>query len=127
MSDKLHTVTVTTRLDDEGTEDERRRVDQIKFTCTAAADAECRTYPKDCGCERFVWNEARTHDVEGHARTSGNECWMQDWFDCEGAVFTGDDADDMRDDCAPAIDRTGLITTSWMDEWIEWDWAEVAS
>jgi len=118
----FHSVTVTTLVDDEGTEDEYRRVDRVKFTCTAAAEAECRTYPKHCGCEAFEWNEARTHDIAGHPRTSGNDCWMQDWFDSEGAVYVGADEDDRRDDYVPAIDRTGLIIVAFSDEWIEWDW-----
>lgn len=119
---RFHSVTVTTKADDEGTPDEHRWVDQIKFTCTASADAECRTYPQHCGCEAFEWNEARTHDVEGHPRTSGNDCWMQDWFDAEGATYIGDDQDDMRDDYVPAVDRSGLIVVSFVEEWIEWDW-----
>lgn len=118
----FHSVTVTTAVDDEGTADEYRIVDRVKFTCSAPPEAECRTYPKHCGCERFEWNEARTHDVEGHPRTSGNDCWMQDWFDSEGAVYQGNDGDDMRDDCVPAIDRTGLVIVTFSDEWIEWDW-----
>ncbi|WP_120338112.1 hypothetical protein [Cryobacterium soli] len=119
---RFHSVTVTTKVEDEGTPDECRRVDEVKFTCTAAMDAECRTYPKHCGCEAFEWNEAETHDIEGHPRVSGNDCWMQDWFDNPGASYIGDDQDDMRDDCVPAIARTGLIIVSFVDEWIEWDW-----
>ena len=119
---RSHSVTVTTLLDDEGTPDECRRVDKVKFTCTAEADAECRTYPDSCGCESFEWNEAGTHDIEGHPRTSGNECWMQDWFENQGAMFEGADAVDMRDDHVPAINRTGLVVVSFVEEWIEWDW-----
>lgn len=119
---RFHSVTVTTRLDDEGTEDERRTVERITFACTAPEDAVCRTYPHSCGCEVFEWNEAGTHDVAGHPRTTGNPCWMQDWFDAEGAVYSGDDGDDMRDDYVPAIDRTGLVIVSFVDEWIEWEW-----
>jgi len=119
---RFHSVTVTTTLDDEGTPDECRSVEQVKFTCTAETDAECRTYPDGCGCESFEWNKAGTHDTEGHLRTSGNRCWMQDWFENESAVYIGDDEDDMRDDRVPAINRTGLIIVTYSDEWIEWDW-----
>ena len=119
---KFHSVTVTTKTDDEGTEDECRRVDRIEFVGTAPADEECRTYPESCGCESFEWNKARTHDMEGHPRTSGNECWMKDWFDAEGAMYDGDDQDDMRDDQVPAIDRSGDIIVSFVEEWIQWDW-----
>jgi hypothetical protein len=120
---RFHSVTVTTKVEDEGTPDEHRWVDEIKFTCTAAPDAECRTYPESCGCESFEWNEARTHDVEGHPRLSGQQCWMQDWFDnSPSASYIGDDQDDMRDDYVPATDRTGLIIVTFQDEWIEWDW-----
>ncbi|MFC5930901.1 hypothetical protein D6T64_11965 [Cryobacterium melibiosiphilum] len=128
MNSKFHTVTVITKLDDEETEDERRVVDTVTFACTAPADAECRSYP-NCDCEWFNWNDARTHDGEGHARVSGRECSLQGWFDNGNAVYEGDDSDDMRDDYVPAIDRTGHITTSWMDEWPQWEWAteEVAA
>ena len=128
MSSKFHTVTVTTKLDGEGTEDESRVVDTVTFACTAPAYADCRKYP-ECDCERFNWNEARTHDVEGHPRITGRECFIEGWFDSGMAVYEGDDYDDMRDDGVPAIDHTGLITESWMDEWPQWDWAatEVAA
>lgn len=121
---KFHTVTVTTALDDEGTPDESRRVESIKFACSAPPDADCRTYPESCGCDYFEWNEAKTHDVEGHERVSGKDCWLTDWFANEGAVYTGDDYDDMRDDCLPAIDRTGHIVTTNNDEYVEWEWVD---
>jgi hypothetical protein len=125
MSSNHHTVTVTTRLDDEGTEDEYRRVESVRFACTAPAGSECRTYP-ECDCEQFDYNAANTHDTSGHVRVSGRECWLQAWFDNEGAIYSGDDADDMRDDNTPAVDRTGHITESWKWEWVEWSWATPA-
>lgn len=117
---RFHTVTVTTRLDDAGTPDERRRVDEVRFVCTAPEDAECRTYP-ECDCESWHWNEDRTADEDGHPRVTGQECWLQGWFDAEQGVYTGEDGDDMRDDMVPAIDRSGPITATFLDEWIEWD------
>ena len=122
MSTSYHTVTVTTELEDEGTEDERRVVDTVKFACSAPDDAECRKYP-NCDCERFDYNEARTHDGSGHPRIEGQECSLQGWVENGMAVYVGDDYDDMRNDCTPAFDRTGPITTAWMDEWPEWEWS----
>jgi len=126
---KFHTVNVTTTLDDEGTEDERRRVDDVRFACTASEDADCRTYP-DCDCEAWFWNEDRTTDEAGHVRTPGHECWLAPWFENEGHSYAGEDADDARDDMVPAVDRSGHITVTFFDEWIEWkfvDAAEVAA
>lgn len=121
-----HTVTVTTRIVDEGTEDEQRVVDRVTFKCRAAADADCRTYP-DCDCESWSWNDAGTHDEAGHERKPGHRCWLADWFDVDGACYVGDDGDDMRDDQVPAVDRSGPITTTWCEDYIEWDWAVEAS
>jgi len=123
MGTNHHSVTVKTRLDDEGTPDEERRVESVQFVCTAPADADCRTYP-ECQCETFNWAEDKTRDIEGHPRVSGRDCWMGDWFEAEGAVYVGDDYDDMRDDCIPAIERGGHITVFFQEEWIEWKWAE---
>lgn len=121
-----HTVTVTTRIVDEGTENEQRVVDRITFKCRAAADADCRTYP-DCDCESWSWNDAGTHDEAGHERKHGRRCWLADWFDADGACYVGEGADDMRDDQVPALDRSGPITTTWCEDYIEWDWAVEAS
>lgn len=118
-----HSVTVTTRLEDEGTDDERRCVDTVKFECTAPDNADCRNYPK-CDCESFEWNDAETHDTSGHKRVPGRPCWLTDWFDAPAVVYAGVDADDMRDDYAAAVDRTGPITHEFMyGEYVEWDWA----
>lgn len=114
-----HTVTVTTRVEDDGTPDEFRVIESITFSCDSPPDADCRRWP-DCGCESWRWNEAGTHDENGHERIPGQKCWLTDWFDAEGAIYTGDDYDDMRDDYVPAIDRSGEITVRWCDEWPEW-------
>ena len=122
MSTNYHTVTVKTRLDDEGTPDEARSVESVRFNCTAPEGADCRSYP-ECDCEQFDWNDAKTHDGAGHIRVTGRECFLKGWFDAEGAVYVGPDEDDRRDDYVPAIDRTGLIAVSFTDEWPEWEWA----
>jgi len=121
MSANPHAVTVTTLVEDEGTEDERRVVDRVTFTCTAPGNDDCRTYP-DCDCESWTWNDARTHDQDGHERVPGQECWLAGWFDNEGAIYIGDNYDDMRDDCVPAISRSGPVKTSQGDECPEWEW-----
>lgn len=120
-----HTVTVTTRLYDEGTEDESRTVDRVTFTCDAPTDADCRRWP-NCDCESWSWDDTGTRDENGHERVSGQPCWLSGWFDAEGAVYVGDDYDDMRDDCVPAIDRTGEIVVKFHDEWPEWTFVEPA-
>lgn len=120
-----HTVTVTTGLRYEGTDDERRYVQSVTFTCTAPSIADCRRYP-DCDCDVWRWNDAETHDRNGHLRTPGHECWLADWFAGDGHCYTGDDFDDMRDDCVPAIDRSGTITTRFVEEHIEWDFEAAA-
>lgn len=115
-----HTVTVTTRLDDEGTEDERRRVDTVTFVCDYPADADCRTYP-NCDCERFTHDENDpSRDEAGHVLVAGQRCWLADWFDADGAVYVGDDYDDMRDDCVPPINRSGRIEFRGVEGWPEW-------
>lgn len=123
MTERHHIVTVTTRLDDEGTEDERRRVDEVRFVCTASEDAECRTYP-DCDCEYFHWSDDLKTDVEGHLRLTGRECWISGWFDGDGHVYVGADPDDWRDDQVPAVDRSGPIDVRMVsyEEYIEWEW-----
>lgn len=119
-----HTVTVTTRADaDPNAEDGSRVVDRVTFVCTAPPDADCRSYP-DCDCEAWRWDDSGMHDEEGHARVQGQPCWLTDWFANEGAIYTGDDADDMRDDYVPAIDRTGHISVVSGDEWPEWDFVD---
>ena len=123
MTANTHSVTVTTRLEDQGTEDERRVVDRVTFTCTAPDTADCRTYPK-CDCESWSWNEAGTHDEDGHARVPGQECWIAGWIDNEMGSYTGADADEMRDDYVPAVDRSGPISARSIDgEYLEWNWA----
>ena len=105
-----HRVTVATRLEDEGTPDERRYVDRVTLTCDAVPEANCRMYP-DCDCEGWPCE---------HERIPGQECVLKGWFDAEGAVYAGNDYDDMRDDCVPAVDRSGPIEVKWLDEWPEW-------
>lgn len=118
-----HTVTITTRVDDEGTEDERRRVDRVSFTCNAGPDADCRRYP-DCECESWKWDETGERDRYGHERIPGQKCWLSDWFDAEAACYVGDDMDDMRDDGVPAIDYSGEIeVVSFAAEFPEWVFA----
>lgn len=117
----FHTVTVTTLLRDAGTPDEYREVESVTFKCTAPPEAQCRTYPDDCGCEQWGFDEVGTLDDNGHVRTSGNVCWLASWFDVDMGIYVGDDYDDMRDDCVPAIDRTGNILISYGDEWPEWE------
>lgn len=127
-----HTVTVNTRLDDEGTEDEVRVVDSVVFTCTAPADGDCRTCP-DCDCESWQWDtmtgaigpdgiEMPTHDIHGHERIPGRECWLIGWFQNNAAIYNGADRSDTRDDGIPAVDRSGPIRVWFIEEWPEWRW-----
>ena len=120
-----HVVTVTTILEDEGTRDERRYVERVVFVCSAPEDGDCRTYPQ-CDCESWQWSPDGTTDEEGHPRVSGQECWLGSWFENDAAVYGGDDYDDMRDDCVPAVDRSGPIVLTGFTEYPEWRFAEDA-
>lgn len=113
MSNERHHVTI------EGTGPDRK----VKFTCTAEPTADCRSYPM-CDCEFYVWNDAGTHDQEGHVRVPGQECITGQWFAIEAAVYAGDDGDDVRDDYAPEV-GSGPITTTWLEDYPEWDWKVV--
>lgn len=120
-----HVVTVTTTLEDEGTPDERRYVERVVFACSAEPDAECRTYP-DCECESWLWSDDGKSDIHDHPRIAGRQCWMTDWFENEGAVYEGSDFDDMRDDCVPAVDRSGPIVFTGFFDYPTWRFAEDA-
>ena len=117
-----HTVTVTVRTEDEGTEDECLTVDSIRFACTAPEDAECRTYPVGCGCESFTFNPDRTEDLEGHKVTSGNKCWLTGWFENDSADYEGEDYDDMHENGVPSIARSGPIKHNWQEDYVAWEW-----
>jgi hypothetical protein len=117
-----HKVTVTTKLEfDDDLGEDRPVVDTVTFTCSAPPDADCRTY-SNCDCENMACGDDPTRDESGHLRVSGQPCWMTGWFENDGATYVGVDSDDMRDDGVPAIARTGTITRTFADEWVEWDW-----
>lgn len=122
----FHTVTVTTTLDDEDTDDEIRTVDDVTFNCTAPADADCRRYP-ECACEVFNWDDDGDRDLQGHPRVPGRECWLAAWFSAGQAVYEGEDADDaQRDDCLPAVDRAGhILHTFSPDEYVGFEFVEI--
>lgn len=116
----------------------------VKFECSAPEDGPCRTYPRTAvgpdwdGCECEVWfecdeshdedsecgqtDEAPTHDRSGHPFTSGQECWVKGWFDGDGSVYTGPDANEYRDDYAPTVARIGEVDVSFDGEYVEWQW-----
>ncbi len=118
----LHTVKVTTRERDPGTEHARMVVAAVAFTCSGDKTSPCHQYPA-CGCE--VW----ALDIHGDAAAAGHEdtpharCWLAAWFDSGCAVYQGDDADEGTDDGVPVIDREGLIATGFEDEYLTWEWA----
>lgn len=127
---ELHTVAVVVETDEDGP-----RVSAVNFTCTAPADASCRTYPS-CDCEIFTecddpvlhaedeHTETARHDYSGHPYRSHQECWVQGWFDNGGAIYAGPDAGGMRDDQVPAVVRTGHVAVSFMEDYVEWTWHE---
>ncbi|MFD6030495.1 hypothetical protein ACFWE5_07250 [Cellulosimicrobium funkei] len=121
----LHVVTVTIYPADPDAEDARPTVDRVAFTCSAPDDADCRNTP-DCDCEAWYWNDDKTADQSGHPRVPGQPCWVASWFDStDSAVYAGDDMDDRtRDDCVPAIERSGPIDVTWCDGYIEWTWRD---
>jgi len=91
--------------------------EELTFTCTAPPDAECRTYP-DCECES--WERAGDVDQNGHPYTSGQECWLQGWFDNGGIEYTGPDAEDGQ----PTIERTGAVEHEFAYDYVQWQWAD---
>lgn len=96
---------------------------KVSFECQDVT-AKCHTYPV-CDCES--WGE--DHNSEngaGHELGHHVVCWMQGWFDAEGAVYIGDDAEDWEDNHIPRdMNREGFVTVSFEDEWIEFEFAEV--
>jgi hypothetical protein len=119
----------------------------VKFACSAPEDGVCRTYPKTAhgpdwvGCECEAWFECDeshdedsecgrtdddpTHDQNGHVYEPGQECWVTSWFQAGdgNAVYTGPDGDESRDDCVPAVARTGPVDISFVEgEYVEWVW-----
>lgn len=115
-----HVVTVTVNPADPDDEDERPTVDRVVFTCSAPEDADCRTYPT-CDCETWRWSDDRMFDEAGHRRVRGQPCWITDWFETDGAVYAGDDLDDLRrDDCVPAVARSGPISMTFDGDGVEW-------
>lgn len=92
-----------------------RGLPTLKFECRGNRTAECHQYPESCGCESFPC---------GHPYISHEQCWMQDWFDSNCVSYAGEDNDDMQEGCLPRdVTRSGPITTSWEDEYVEWEWA----
>jgi hypothetical protein len=117
----------------------------VKFECSAPEDGPCRTYPKTAvgpkweGCTCEIWfecddhlpaddggcglgDDAPAHDNDGHLFVPGQECWVTGWFYGEGTQYAGDDADDTRDDCVPAVPRIGEVDISFDGDFVEWQW-----
>jgi len=118
MTPNYHTLTVKMA---EADEDGWRPVEpeSLAFTCTAPPDAECRTYPH-CDCES--WERAGDADQYGHPLVSGQECWLQGWFENNGVEYTGPDAVDGH----PPTERTGAINHEFAYDYVQWDWADEA-
>jgi hypothetical protein len=117
----------------------------VKFACSAPEDGMCRNYPAPAvgpkweGCTCDVWficddhlslddggcglgDDAPAHDNAGHLFVPGQECWVQSWFDGDGHQYTGDDADDLHDNCVPGVARIGEIDVSFDGDSVEWHW-----
>lgn len=94
----------------------------LKFECPWLY-GDCHFYPT-CSCESWDIDHFKDYGP-GHERQHHTECWMQAWFDNDGAVYQGEDMDDMRDNCLPwGMNRSGEIETTHMDEWLEWEFKE---
>ena len=107
-----HYVTVTAAPADE---DGWRPPALVEFECRGNRDSKCHQYP-DCDCEG--WDDEHEHLFVPH-----NECWVQGWFDSEyGAVYDGEDADDMDESCVPRdMTKAGPVTVSYEDEYLSWE------
>ena len=92
----------------------------LKFECPWKYGA-CHFYPA-CECESFDGHHLKDHGV-GHERVWHEECWMQGWFDSDcGAVYEGEDADDMNDSCLPnGMNRKGWVEVTWEYDYVGWE------
>lgn len=93
----------------------------VKFECPWLY-GDCHFYP-DCQCEYWDGNHFKENGA-GHERVHHDECWMQAWFDAGygGAVYEGDDADDMQDSGVPnGMNRAGEIITTWEYDYVAWE------
>lgn len=89
------------------------------FECRGNEDSPCHHYP-DCECES--WDDEHETD---HPRVAHQECWLQGWFDGEGAVYSGEDATDW-DEGLPreGMNKSGPIQAYYETEgYVSWDWA----
>lgn len=77
-----------------------------KLVCPEAE--ECHVYPK-CDCESWSDDHPETHG-EGHEIVYHKDCWLQGWFDADGASYDGADGNDMTDNGMPReMTRSGYI------------------
>lgn len=121
-----HTLEIETDHES-GWEDSWNYIERSEFTCTAPEDAECRTYPPNCGCETIHEDTQRPgFDLAGHKFEPGQPCWIKQWFDAdlEECEYVGDDADEGMLGGLPAVDRSGHVEVVEFDAWPQWRWAE---
>ena len=110
-----HRVTVTLA---EPEEDGWRDTPTVDFTCDAAEDAECRTYP-ECDCEIFT-KDGQGNDENGHPYIAGQECWLKGWFDNTEPDYMGADAVDGL----PTLGKSGPIVAEFESDYVTWQWAD---
>lgn len=122
-----HTLEIQTEIDEDWDFNGWAYIAEVNFTCTAPDDAQCRTYPPNCGCETIREDTQRPgHDEAGHVFEHGQPCWIQQWFDAdlEECEYVGDDADVGMLGGVPAVSRTGHVEIVGFDTHPEWRWAE---
>lgn len=92
------------------------------FTCTAPADAPCRTHPT-CDCEQWCCcDDPADHDDDEHCcmttTQSGQNCWLEPWVSGPGL----DDSFDHHDQASPAEYNTLTDEYTWPDGPVICDW-----
>jgi len=93
--------------------------DTLTFTCRGDDTAKCHNYP-DCDCG--TWSDDHQHPAVPRDR-----CWMQDWFD-NLAVSYDDEYDHNDDGYGPTVSGSGLVQTTFEQDYILWSWlTEVSS
>lgn len=100
----VHSVEVTPNPDEYG-------IPTVVFTCTGDRTTKCHIYP-----------DAETWQDDDPRSVPHDECWVQGWFDAGADTYVGDGfIMDVGAGGVPNVARSGPISVSFEDEWIEWE------
>ena len=105
-----HTLTIIT----EHSDNKDARVVDTVFTCTAGPEEPCRNYHVCPTMEHENFADCIHDGIMPYQ--SGQECWLQPWFDESCATYTGDGFDEHNKNGVPTIDKTGHIVVDYADD-----------